>query len=125
MSPLAPAIFVFEKSPRWESELKRRSRNGRVLVRPCRTAADVIALARQVPGSVVVLDLAAGAAEGLQLLEALFRLRAGIFPVVIASRVTQDLEWPARELGAAHFTTDSISGEVLADICRRFLVADS
>src|SRR6266853_1908506 len=30
MSPLAPAILLFEKSPRWEAELKRRFHAGQV-----------------------------------------------------------------------------------------------
>jgi DNA-binding NtrC family response regulator len=125
MSPLAPVLLLFEKSPRWEAELKRRFHVGQVLVRPCRSAADVIVLARQAPGSVVVLDFTAGAAEGLQLLEALFGLRVTVFPVVLASRATQDLDWPARELGAADFIIDPISGDALAEICRRLLAPKS
>lgn len=121
MSPFATAIFVFEKSPRWDAELKRRLANHQVLVRPCRSAQDLIVLCRQAPGSVAVVDLAAGIIEGLRLVEALAGLRLGISPVVIGSRETEELEWPARELGAAGFVTDRISGDALADICRRML----
>jgi DNA-binding NarL/FixJ family response regulator len=122
MSPLAPAIFVFEKSPRWDAELKRRLANHQVLVRPCRSAQDLLALCRQAPGSVAVIDFAAGIAEGLRLVESLAGLALAIAPVVIGSRETEDLEWPARELGAAGFVTDRIGGDALADICRRLLL---
>jgi DNA-binding NtrC family response regulator len=121
MSPLAPAIFVFEKFPRWDAELKRRLANHQVLVRPCRSAQDLIALCRQAPGSVAVIDLATGIVDGLQLIEALAGLRLGICPVVIGSHETEELEWPARELGAAGFVTDRIGGDALADICRRMV----
>jgi ActR/RegA family two-component response regulator len=121
MSPLAPAIFVFEKAPRWEAELKRRLADRQVLVRPCRSAIDVLALCRQAPGSVAVVDFAAGIADGLRLVEALAGLRMGISPVVICSRETDELDWPARELGAAEFVTDRIGGDALAAICRRML----
>ena len=121
MSPFAPAILVFEKSPCWEAELKRRLASPLVLVRPCRSAQDVLALCRQVPGSVAVVDFAAGIADGLRLVEALIALRLRISPVVIASRETEELEWPARDLGAVNFVNDRIGGDKLADICRRML----
>ncbi len=94
----------------------------RLLVRPCRSPADVAQLCRKIPGSVVVLDLAAGAADCLRLLAELAGLRPATFPIVIGSRETEDLEWPARELGAAGFVTDLIGGQTLADICRRALL---
>src|SRR5262245_32646352 len=123
MSPLAPALIVFEKTPRWESELKRRIPSTTLLVRPCRSAADVLDLCRQMPGSVVVIDFAAGAAEGLRLLEALVARRMRALPVVIASTALQALEWPARELGAAGFVGETIGGAALAALCRRILTA--
>ena len=121
MSPLAPAVLVLERSPRWESELKRRLSGPHVRVRPCRSAADVLRLCRQMPGSMVVVDFAAGPAEGLRLLEAVDCLRLEIAPVVIAPRTLAELEWPARELGAADFVADTIGGDALAALCRRFL----
>jgi len=125
MSPLAPAVLVFEKTPRWESELKRRMSRAPFLVRPCRSAADVLHLSRQMPGSVVVIDFAAGAAEGLRLLEALDRRRLRALAVVVASTALQELEWPARELGAAGFVAETIGGAALAALCRRILTAAS
>lgn len=124
MSPLAPAVLVFEKAPRWEAELKRRLSGRELLVRPCRSASDVVALCRKMPGSVVVNDFAAGAADGLRLLEALLLQRLRAFVVVVASRELSDLEWPARELGAVHFVSDMIGGDVLARNCRRMLALD-
>jgi DNA-binding NarL/FixJ family response regulator len=73
------------------------------------------------PGSVIVNNFAAGAADGLRLLEALLRERLRAFVVVIASRELCELEWPARELGAVHFVSDTIGGDSLAQSCRRLL----
>lgn len=121
MPLLAPAIFVIEKSPRWEAELKRRLAGSQVLVRPCRSVRDVLALCRQAPGSVAVVDFASGIAEGLRLVEALAGLRRSISSIVIVSRENAELEWPVRELGTVDFVTDRIGGDALADICRRML----
>ena len=123
MPLFAPAIIVFEKSPRWESELKRRFDQQQVLVRPCRSANDALALCRQAPGSVVVADFAAGPADVLRLLESLMGLRTAAYPVVVASIETAALEWPARDLGAVEFVTDRINGDLLAGLCRRILAA--
>ncbi|HEY3965915.1 MAG TPA: hypothetical protein VGM05_15255 [Planctomycetaceae bacterium] len=122
MPIFAPAIVLFEKAPRWESELKRRFDAQEVLVRPCRSAGDVLTLCWQAPGSVVVADFAAGTAEVLRMLESLICLRGTAYPVVIGSVETASLEWPARDLGAVDFVTDRINGDVLADICRRILI---
>ena len=124
MSPVAPAVFVFEKSPRWEAELKRRLGERSVRVRPCRSAADLLTFCRDAPGSVAVLDLEAGPAEVLQLLAALLALRSSVRPVVIGSAETAELEWPARELGAIDYVTDRIGGAALAQICRKALIAE-
>jgi len=121
MSHLAPAVFLFEKAPRWEAELKRRLSSRQILVRPCRSAQDLLALCRQAPGSVAVVDFAAGIDDGLRLVQALAGLSLRISPVVIGSRETAELEWAARDLGAAGFVTDRIGGDALADICRRLL----
>jgi DNA-binding NtrC family response regulator len=121
MSPLAPALFVLENAPRWESELKRRFAGGQWLVRPIRSTSDAVQFSRQSPGSVVVIDFSAGAAEGLRLLESLGRQSPGSLPVVIASREQAELEWPARELGAVDFVSDTIGGDALAVFCQRML----
>jgi DNA-binding NtrC family response regulator len=119
VSPLARALLVYEKAPRWEAELKRRLSGRDLLVRPCRSARDVVILCREMPGSVVVTDFAAGAAEGLRLLEALLWRRLHAFVAVVASQELAELEWPARELGCTLFVRDTIGGEALAQSCRR------
>src|SRR6516162_5682231 len=121
MSAFAPAVVLFEKSPRWEAELKRRLAGETLRIRPCRSSADALVLCRQAPGSAVVVDLAAGPAEALQLLEALLNLRLPVRPIVIGSAETAELEWLARELGATAFVSDRIGGDALAAICRQAL----
>ena len=123
MSRFAPAVVLYEKSPCWESELKRRIDVQKRLVRPCRSTADVLQLCRQAPHSVVVADFAAGIAEVLRLLEALLRQRTPAYPVVIGSVETAELEWPARDLGAVAFLTNRINGDILATTCERILLA--
>ena len=90
-------------------------------VRPCRSSADTIALCRQAPGSLAVLDFTVGPAEVLQLLERLLRLRSVVLPIVIGSAETGELEWPARELGALAYVTDRIGGMALARLCQQAL----
>jgi DNA-binding response OmpR family regulator len=121
MSPLAPAVIIFEKSPRWESEIKRRIGGHGLLVRPCRSGADVVSLCRQTPGSVVLIDLASGETEGWRLLAELAERQLRILPVAIASREIEELEWMARELGAVDFVLETIGGAALAALCRRLL----
>lgn len=125
MSAFVPAVIVFEKSPRWEAELKRRLADDTLRVRPCRSSADALELCRQAPGSAIVLDLAAGAADVLQLLEALLRQRLPARPIVVSPAETAELEWPARELGAIAYVTDRIGGDALAEICRQALPGSS
>jgi ActR/RegA family two-component response regulator len=124
MPLFAPAVIVFEKAPRWESELKRRFDAQEVLVRPCRSAGDVLTLCRQAPGSIVVADFAAGTGDVLRLLEKLISHRTYARPLVIGSVDFAGLEWSARDLGAVAFVTDRINGGDLADFCRRILFAD-
>jgi len=125
MSAFAPAVIVFEKTPRWEAELKRRLADGTLRVRPCRSSAHALELCRQAPGSALVVDLAAGSAEVLQLLEALLRERLPVRPIIMGSAETAELEWPARELGATAYVTDRIGGDALAEICRQALAGSN
>jgi hypothetical protein len=125
MSPLAPSVIVFEKSPRWESELKRRLGGCRLLVRPCRSAPDVVSLSRLAPGSVVVIDVNSVEIEGWRLLGDLAQRRIPAFRIAIGPRETRNLEWLARELGAAGFFADAVTGEALADLCCRVISAST
>ena len=66
-----------------------------------------------------MFDLSDDAADCLQFLG-----RCGArscFPpvIVIGSKLTAELEWPLRELGALAVVEDRISGEELAQLCRR------
>jgi len=115
-------VIVFEKFPRWESELKRRIGGRQLLVRPCRSDLDVVNLCRQTPGSVVVIDLSSVADEGWRLLEGLAQSQFRVLPVVVGGRDTAEMEWLAREMGAVDFVSDSIGGGALADFCRRALL---
>ena len=90
-------------------------------MRPCRSSQDLVALCRQAPGSVAVVDFAVGIAYALRVVQSISAHTMGISPVVIGSRETEELEWPARDAGAAAFVTDRIGGDALADICRRLL----
>jgi DNA-binding response OmpR family regulator len=121
MSPLARAVIVFEKSPRFEAELKRRMSSPQLFVRPCRSGADVVSLSRRAPGSVVVIDLASVAADGWRLLDELAERPFQVSPVAVASRDMEGLEWAAREMGAVAFVTELQGGAALADVCQRLL----
>lgn len=119
MSRFPPAILVYEKKPRWEAELKRRFSGSRGLVRPCRSVSDVLTLAAAMPGSILVLDFDSGIVDCLRILEQALVRRLTTWAIVLADRPTADLEWPARELGARGFLKSPISGDDLAQHCRR------
>lgn len=119
MLHVAPGILVYEKRPRWEPELKRQLAGSRVRVRGVRAEGAVVLLLRSMPGSVLVLDLDAGAADGLRLLAVVAELGVPAVSLVIASPATAGLEWPARELGALDFHPAAITGESLARQCLR------
>jgi hypothetical protein len=121
MSHLAPAILVYEKRPRWESELKRACAGERTLIRPCRSPTDLLELCRSMPGSVIVADLEAGTAHVLRCLEQVLLERLAAHPLIIAPAEAGDLEWSFRELGALGVLPESTRGEELADLCRRAL----
>lgn len=121
MTHFAPGILVFEKRPRWESELKRQLAGRRLNVRPCRSGADVRNLIDKMPGSVLVLDLAAGPEECLRLVGHASQMRQGGQAIVIGSADFAELEWPLRELGAATFLLPTTPGRQLAAYCARLL----
>jgi hypothetical protein len=120
MTHLDAMIFVFERRPRWESELKRTFAGEGIFVRPCRSAGDLLTLCRSAPGSVAVIDLSAGPPAVLDCLAQIGRERLEVFPLVIAEGDPNDLEWPLRELGARLVCPASVSSDELAGMCRRF-----
>jgi len=117
----APGILIFERAPRYEPDLKRLLASRELLVRPCRSANDVVDLCRRMPGTVVVIDLEVSAAETLRLLERLTLGRLGARPVVLAGPEWDSLEWAVREAGAADFVAASTPAKELAQQCQRLL----
>ena len=112
-------VFVFEKRPRWTPALQRQFLDEEVRVRRFVRIAE---LRREAIGSargVVLLELAAGAADCLQFLGRVLG-QPGFPPVlVIGSDRTAELEWPIREFGATAFLDESIPRSHLARLIRR------
>lgn len=121
MANLAPGVIVYEKRPRWEADLKRHLAANRLVVRPCRSGADLLELCRAMSGSVAVIELAVGAESVLHCLEQVLLRRLGALPLVIAPSSAHDLEWPLRELGALAVLPDTSRGESVARVCRTML----
>lgn len=117
----AGSVFVFEKRPRWEPELKRQLPEYRLQVRPCRTGAQLLSLVREQPRSLLVLNLEKSPAECLRLLATLLEWRLPSRAIAIAGPDMDELEWPARELGALDFLPSTVTGSALARLCRRQL----
>jgi ActR/RegA family two-component response regulator len=117
----APGVVIYEKSSRWEAMLKRYFQPREVQVRPCRLPAQVLATLAVMPGSVTVIDLAAGAAQGLRLIaQAKQQIPEGEV-IVVAPDKLADLEWPAREFGALAFLPETTSESELGALCSRQL----
>src|SRR5262245_17467850 len=121
MSHFSPAIVVFERSRRREIQLKRRLAGDRVLVRPCRSAGDLLDLCRARPGSVAVIARDVGAGPALRCREDGLTQRLVLASLVIASAEFADLEWPLRELGATAVLPETVRAEKLVRLCRRLL----
>lgn len=120
MPQFAPGVIVFEKQPRWAPEL-RHHLPAALPVRPCRAASHAQGWLRDMPGSLLILDLDQQAASCLLVLGTLLEYRLEGWPVVIAAESDFELEWAARELGAVAFLPQTIGGETLAATCLRLL----
>ncbi|MES2789356.1 MAG: hypothetical protein V4719_07025 [Planctomycetota bacterium] len=117
----APGVVIYEKTSRWEALLKRYFANQGLQVRPCRLPAQVLSTLATMPGSVTIIDLAAGAAPGLRLIaQAKLQVPEGAV-IVVAPASLSDLEWPAREFGALAFLPESVSEAELGGLCSRQL----
>ena len=115
----APGVVVYEKTNRWEALLKRHFQGRGIQVRPCRLPAQVVTTLAAMPGSVTLIDLAAGAAAGLRLItRARQQVPEGKVIVVFPDSLA-DLEWPAREFGALAFLPESVSEAELGALCSR------
>jgi len=117
----APGVIVLEKRTCWEAELKRAFSDSAILVRACRLPAQVSSLVAEMPASVLVLHLEIGTAESLRLLGKVVEMTPPISSVVIAPAQEAELEWAVRELGAADFLCEPLTGIRLAGLCRRLL----
>lgn len=115
----APGVVIYEKSTHWEALLKRYFLGSDIQIRPCRLPAQVLTTLATMPGSVTVIDLAAGAAQGLRLISQAKQLIPPGAVIVIAPESLADLEWPSYEFGALAFVPDSISREALGILCAR------
>lgn len=115
-----PGILVFEKQTRWEGELKREFATDRIRVRAVRAVQKIPPLLDMMPGSVVVLDLDAAPADCLRLIGSVMEM-ATPFVIAISSQSLEELEWPARELGATAVLPQTVTGEYLSRLCRRML----
>ncbi len=117
----APGIVIYEKTSRWEAALKRYFAGRDLQVRPCRLPAQVLSTLEEMPGSVTVIDLAAGAAAALRLIADARRVVPAGSVIVVAPEALEDLEWPAREFGALAFLASSVSESELGLLCLRQL----
>jgi hypothetical protein len=116
---VAPAIFVFEKRPIWEAELKRRFAGTGTTVRPARSVPDLLGLCRSASRSVAVLSLSPDPRSVLTFLEKSLIERLSVCSIVLGSPVDSQLEWSLRELGALTFLLDTTSPDDLARHCAR------
>ena len=117
----APGVVIYEKSNRWEALLKRYFHGRGVQVRPCRLPAQIISTLAAMPGSVTLIDLAAGAAQGLRLITRARQQVPEGKVIVVFPESLADLEWPAREFGALAFLPESVSETDLGALCSRQL----
>src|SRR5205814_2200605 len=117
----ALSLFVFEKQPRWEPELKRQLPEYRGQIRACRTVPQLLTLACEQPQCLLILNLEGAAAECLRILTTLLEQRLLARAIVIGEQDQAELEWPARESGALDFVPSAVGGTALARLCRRQL----
>ncbi|MGQ0636317.1 MAG: hypothetical protein ACT4QC_17020 [Planctomycetaceae bacterium] len=122
MAKLAPAVIVLERRPVWEGELKQRLSPERILVRPCRAAPDMLELAREMPGSVVIIDMTPDVPRGLKMLLDLSSTKVPAYPIAIVGSDDFQVELAARELGAIGVFSESAAGDAVAALCRRCLL---
>jgi ActR/RegA family two-component response regulator len=113
----APGVVIYEKSRRWESILKRYFLGTQTQVRPCRLPAQMLQILGVMPGSVAVIDLGAGAEQGLRLIWQIGWRQPQSRVLVLAPATLVDLEWPAREFGAAAFLPYTTSYADLGQLC--------
>lgn len=117
-------IVVLEKQRRWTPELQRRFDGADCRVRGCVAATDVLQSVRD-GANIVVLVLPEAEAICLELLGRFLDGTPRPNVVVVGAAGSDGLEWPVRELGAAAFLPETVSGGDLADLCLRLLRSES
>ncbi len=122
MSNSVRTIAVFESRPRWGPELQRQFQNESVCVRDCRTWNEVSAIIATPIADVVVLDLPEDLADCLQWLSKLVTAYRSPSIIVLGSADSTDVEWTLRDAGVRDVLMGDVSGERLAQICRRLLL---
>jgi len=114
------SVVVFERTPRWVPELKRRFLNAGAIVRGCSTPRDVLAAVTEgAEGVLLVLD--GREAECLAIIGELGARGARPAIVAIANPASEDLEWPLRELGVTSVVSDRITSDELVALCGRLI----
>lgn len=116
-----PILSIFERQPYWAPELQRQFAGEPVVVRPCRSVADLQAVIVAGGVAVVLLDFEAAPEECLAWLG-----RHGLSPdapaiFVAGSGRSDDLESLLRELGCVDYLPDPTPGADLARRVRRVL----
>jgi hypothetical protein len=112
-------VHVFESRRRWAPELARQFLDEPVRVRGFRSIAELRGAVSPAGTAVAVLELDAAPADCLRWLAAQMNGTPQPATIVVGTSSTAELEPLVRELGAAAFVLDTISGESLARICRR------
>ena len=118
---VGPHLLIYEKSPRWGPELKRSFLGSPVAPRVVRSLAEIGRLVSANPGSLLVMDMRAGAGECLRFVAQSRQSGLPIRTMLVGSTQTRELEWVARELGADHFVDEEIGGGGLTRLCRLYL----
>lgn len=122
MSAEIATITVFEKTPRWTPELKRQFSADDIRVRGVGSLPGEFLQHPRPMNALLVVVLEEAEAKCLQYLG---RLASTVDPspvIVIAGPTTMEMEWTIRELGATDVVADRVTGEELADLCRRICV---
>jgi hypothetical protein len=120
----APAVFVFEKRPRWSWELKQQLAANRLFIRTYTTPAEILPALGRFPASLVVLHLDDDPPGCLGLLRTVHEASLRASFIAIVSDALAELEWPLREAGVGSLVANTIRGEEFTRVCMRILELD-
>jgi len=112
-------ISVFETRPYWGPELQRQFPQPTVVIRECRSLADLLPSIEGFAKSVLLIDLAAGLEACLEWFTTKSPLRPGSCSIIACgSPETAELEWILRDAGVTAFLPDIVPGTTLGRLCR-------